>query len=52
MQDNSYDAIIKTVGLTYDEIEVLLELLNLRRDTCVSLSELITIDNLRDKIIK
>lgn len=45
-----YDEIVNSIELTCDETEVLLELLNARKDTCVGLSERITLDNLIDKI--
>lgn len=47
-----YDEIVKTVSLTYDEIEILLDVLNIRKEMCSSLGETITVDNLIDKISK
>lgn len=47
-----YDEIVKTVSLTYDEIEILLDILNIRKEMCVSLSETITVDELIDKFSK
>lgn len=47
-----YDEIVKTVSLTYDEIEIILDVLNIRKEMCVSLSETITIDELIDKFSK
>lgn len=47
-----YDEIVKTVSLTYDEIEILLDVLNIRKEMCVSLGETITVDELIDKLSK
>lgn len=47
-----YDEIVKTVSLTYDEIEILLDILNIRKEMCVSLSETITVNELIDKFSK
>lgn len=47
-----YDEIVKTVSLTYDEIEIILDVLNIRKEMCVSLSETITMDELIDKFSK
>ena len=45
-----YDVAIKSVELTADEIEILKEVLELRQDKCVSVGEVMTIENLLDKL--
>ncbi|MEY8352586.1 hypothetical protein AALB39_04425 [Lachnospiraceae bacterium 54-53] len=45
-----YDVTIKTVDLTADEIEILKEVLEFHQDKCVSVGEVMTIENLLDKL--
>ncbi|MDL2302749.1 hypothetical protein LJC58_10440 [Lachnospiraceae bacterium OttesenSCG-928-D06] len=45
-----YDTIIKTVSLTADEVDIIKEVLEVRQDTCVSRGEILTIENLLEKL--
>lgn len=45
-----YDEIVKSVDLTADEIEILVDILSYRLAQCVSLGEEITVRELLEKI--
>lgn len=45
-----YDEIVKSVDLTADEIEILVDILSYRLAQCVSVGEEITVQELLDKI--
>lgn len=45
-----YDIIVKTIGLTNDEISILKEVLETRQDKSVSIGESATIEGLLDKL--
>lgn len=50
MEIKSYDEIIKSVDLTVDEIEILVDILSYRLAQCVSVGEEITVGELLEKI--
>lgn len=45
-----YDIIVKTVDLTEDEVSIIKEALELRQNHTVSVAEVMTIENLLDKL--
>lgn len=45
-----YDEIVKTIDLTSDEVEILIDALSYRLAQCVSVGEEITVRGLLDKI--
>ena len=45
-----YDIIAKTVDLTEDEMSIIIEALEWRQDHAVSVAEVMTIENLLDKL--
>ena len=45
-----YDEVVKTVDLTSDEVEILIDILSYRLAQCVSIGEEITVRELLEKI--